>query len=209
TNILYAGIAEFDNATFENYGQLAKSWESSPDGLTWTFHLRRGAAFSDGHPLTSEDVLFSFDVCYDDSLHPSIQDLIKIDGKRFEVTAPDSYTVVVKIPKPYALIVPALGSVKIMPKHILERAFRSGGFAAAYSVSTNPDSIVSSGAWRLKQYVPGEKTVLARNPYWFAVDQNGHRLPYLDELVFLIVPDQDAADLKFRGGEVDGIDDVK
>jgi peptide/nickel transport system substrate-binding protein len=51
--------------------------------------------------------------------------------------------------------------------------------------------------------------VLTRNPYWFGTDQEGHRLPYLNELVYLVVPDQDAADLKFRAGELDGLDNVK
>ncbi len=209
TDRLFIGLADYDNGTQGDYPLLAKSYESSPDGLTWTWHLRRGAAFSDGHPITSADVLFSFEVCYDDSLHPSIQDLLKLDGQRFQLSAPDSYTVVITIPRPYAMMVPACGSVKIMPKHVLESAYRSGGFAAAYSVSTNPDSIVTSGPFRLRQYVAGEKTVVTRNPYWFGYDQAGHRLPYLDEIVYLIVPDQDSADLKFRAREVDGIDDVK
>ena len=68
---------------------------------------------------------------------------------------------------------------------------------------------MTSGPWRLKQYVAGEKTVLAPNPYWFGVDPQKHRLPYLNELVFLTVPDQDAADLKFRAGQMDGLDNVK
>ena len=59
------------------------------------------------------------------------------------------------------------------------------------------------------QYVPGEKTVLGRNPRYFGFDQQNQRLPYLSELVFLIVPDQDSADLKFRSGELDGLDNVK
>ena len=88
-------------------------------------------------------------------------------------------------------------------------AFKSGNFASAYNVSTPPDQIVTSGPWRVVQYVPGEKTVLGRNPYWFGVDKANKRLPYLNELVFLIVPDQDAADLKFRSGELHGLDNVK
>jgi hypothetical protein len=60
-----------------------------------------------------------------------------------------------------------------------------------------------------QKYVPGEKTVLGRNPYWFGVDKAGKRLPYLDEVVFLVVPDQDAADLKFRAGELDALDNIK
>ena len=73
---------------------------SSADGKTWTWHLRRGAAFSDGHPITADDVLFSFAVAYDDTLHPSVQDLlIMLSGKKFEVSAPDSYTVVIQLPR--------------------------------------------------------------------------------------------------------------
>jgi peptide/nickel transport system substrate-binding protein len=209
TQLLFTTLADFNNLTQKDIPMLAKTWDVSPDNLTWTWHLRRGARFSDGHPLTAEDVLFSFEVCYDDTLHPSIQDLIKVSGKKFELSAPDSYTVVMKIASPYALMVPACGSVRIMPKHVLEPAYRSGHFAAAYVVSMNPDSVVTSGPWRVKSYAPNEKTVLARNPYWFGVDTGGHRLPYLDELVFLIVPDQNTAALKFQSGELDGLDDVK
>ena len=89
------------------------------------------------------------------------------------------------------------------------RSYKKGDFASAYNVSTPPDKIVTSGPWRVAQYVPGEKTVLGRNPYFFGVDKQNRRLPYLDEIVFLIVPDLDAADLKFRAGELHGLDDVK
>jgi peptide/nickel transport system substrate-binding protein len=92
---------------------------------------------------------------------------------------------------------------------VLEPAFKNGTFESVYGVNTPPDQIVTSGPWRIKQYVPGEKTVLERNPYWFGVDKANQRLPYLNEFVFLIVPDQDAGDLKFRSGELDGLDNVK
>ena len=55
-------------------------------------------------------------------------------------------------------------------------------------MSTPPDKIVTSGPWRIAQYVPGEKTVLGRNPYYFGVDKESRRLPYLDEIVFLSCP---------------------
>jgi peptide/nickel transport system substrate-binding protein len=206
---MFMGLADFDNETQQDIPGIAKSWDVTPDGLTWTWHLRRGGAFSDGHPLTADDIMFSFQVAYDDTLHPSVQDLLKAGGKRFEITKVDSYTVVMKIAAPYAMMVGACGSVYILPRHVLEPAWRSGRFASAYSTSTPPESIVTSGAWQLKQYVPGEKTVLTRNPYWFRVDAQGHRLPYLDELVFLIVPDQNTAALKFQAGEVDALDNVK
>ena len=205
----FATLGDYDNIAQKVVPGLAKSWEVAGDGLTWTFHLRKGAAFSDGHPITAEDVLFSFQVAYDEALHPAVQDLIKMGGKPFEVTSPDPHTVVVKTPSPNAALVECASNVPIMPKHVLEGAFKNGTFASAYNVSTPVDQIVTSGAWRVKQYVPGEKTVLGRNPYWFGVDKQNRRLPYLDEIVFVIVPDLDAADLKFRAGELDSLDDVK
>jgi peptide/nickel transport system substrate-binding protein len=132
-----------------------------------------------------------------------------MNGQKWDVTAPDPYTIVVKTPMPNALVPTLIGDVRAMPKHLLEAPFRNGSFAAQYSVSTAPDAIVTSGPWRLQQYVAGEKTVLSRNPYWYGVDGKKQRLPYLNELVFLEVPDLDAADLKFRSGEVDGLDDAR
>jgi peptide/nickel transport system substrate-binding protein len=209
TERTFATLTEYDNAQQKVIPWLAKSWEVAPDGLTWTYHLRKGAKFSDGHPITSEDVLFSFQLIYDETLHPSAQDLLIMGGKKFEVTAPDPHTVVIKTPSPNAALVECVANVRIMPKHVLEEAYKKGDYASAYNVGTPPDKIVTSGPWRISQYVPGEKTVLARNPYFFGVDKNNQRLPYLDEIVFLIVPDFDAADLKFRAGELHGLDDVK
>jgi peptide/nickel transport system substrate-binding protein len=209
TQRIFDGLTGFDNESQDAVPALAKSWEVSPDGLTATFRLRKGAAFSDGHPITSADVLFSFQVAYDDTIHPAVQDLLVTNGKRWEVSAPDDYTFVVQLPVPNAMVVSLASSVTILPKHILEPIFKAGNFASAYSVSTPPDQIVTSGAWRVRQYVPGEKTVLEPNPYWYGVDGQQHRLPYLDEIDFLVVPDQDAADLKFRAGQIDGLDNVK
>jgi peptide/nickel transport system substrate-binding protein len=209
TQLLFCTLADFDNGDQRVTPYLAKSWDVTPDGKTWTWHMRRGAAFSDGHPITSEDVLFSFEVAYDDSIHPSVQDLLMVQGKKIEVSAPDSYTVVTKIAAPYALMVNAVGALRIMPKHVLGASFRHGAYATTYNTSTAPESLVTSGPWKLKQFVPNEKTVLTPNPYWFGVDAKGQRLPYLDELVFLIAPDQNAVALKFQAGELDGLDNVR
>src|SRR5688572_448769 len=211
TDRLFGFLVGFNLATQEYEPGLAKSWEVGADGVTWTFHLRKGAAFSDGHPITAEDVLFSFELAYDRTLHPAYQDQLQSDGKDFGITAPDPFTVVINTWKPHAALLEALvsGGLPIMPKHVLHEAFKNGSFAAAYNVSTPSEKVVTSGAWRLAQHVTNEKTVLVRNPYHYAFDQNKQRLPYLDELVILVVPDQDAADLKFRSGGVDAVDDVK
>ncbi len=209
TRNLFTMLVDYDNGSQQFVPLLAKSWETSPDGLTWTFHLRSGARFSDGRPMTSEDVVFSAQVALDPVLHPAIQDLLQLDGKPFEFSAPDPVTVVVKTPKPLGTLLISMASLEIYPKHAVEAAYKSGNFASAYNVSTPPDQLVTSGPWRVQQYVAGEKTVLTRNPYWFGVDKAGKRLPYLNELIFLVVPDQDAADLKFRAGELDALDNIK
>ncbi len=208
-NLTYSSLVGYNNETQEVEPGLAKSWEVAPDGVTWTFHLRKGAAFSDGHPMTAQDVLFSFQVALDPTLHPSVQDLLKMGDKFYEVSAPDDYTFVVKTPVPTAVLVATAGAVRIMPKHVLDGPFKAGTFASAYNVSTPPDQLVTSGPWRVVQYVPGEKTVLGRNPYWYAVDQQNRRLPYLDEIIYVVVPDRDAADLRFRAGGLDGMDNTK
>ena len=206
---LFITMVDFDNASEQLVPGLAKAWEISADGRTSTWHLRRGAAFSDGHPITSADILFSFEIYMDDTLHTSLYDFFKPYGRKFKLSAPDSFTVVIETAGPYAMLVPVVSSVYIMPRHVLEPAYRTGRFASAYNVGTRPESLVVSGPWSLKEYVPNEKTVLTRNPYWYGVDAKGQRLPYLDELVFLIVPDQNTAALKFEAGEVDALDDVK
>ena len=211
TDRLFTALAEFDNASQSYRPTLATGWDVSADSLTWTWHLRRGACFSDGHPISSEDVRFSFQVAGDSSLHQPIYDLLLVHGQPIQVTVADSFTVVTRIRRPFALMVANVASVRILPSHALGAAYGSGRFAQAYGVSTAPESLVTSGPWRLERYAPHERTVLSRNPGWFGVDARGRRLPYLDQLVFLIVPDQNAAALKFQSGdgEVDGLDNVK
>ena len=103
-------------------------------------------------------MLFNFQIAYDEALHPSVQDLLKINGKPFDISAPDPYTVVVKTPVPLATLLEVVGAVPIMPKHILEPAFKDGSFASAYNVSTPPDKLVTSG--------PGASRNMCRAKRW-------------------------------------------
>ena len=95
--------------------------------------------------MKADDVLFSFEVAYDEKLHPAVQDLVSIGGKRFEVSAPDSYTIVTRIAKPNANMLGTMSTLRILPRHVMEAPFRRGEFASTYAVSTRPESIVTSG----------------------------------------------------------------
>ena len=213
TNLLFTSLTDIDYSTLADVPLLARSWEFSGGGRTCTFHLRRGVAFSDGHPLTSADVMFSYRVAMDPGLHSSTQDALfmSVNGRRlpYAFSAPDSYTFVATAPATDALLLDHVSSVRILPEHVLAPAFRAGSFASAYGTRTPPESLVTSGAFRLKELVPGAKTTLVRNPYWFGVDSLGRRLPYLDEVDFLVAKDQNVAALKFHAGELDGLDNVR
>src|SRR5262245_9128947 len=211
--LLFVSLTDIDFLTQEDIPLLARSWEITPDGRTVTFHLRRGACFSDGHPITSADVKFAYDVVMDPKLHPSMQDalVMEVGGKRLPYTysAPDSYTFVMTAPAPDALILPHIANVRIVPRHVLEPAARAGAFAASYTTATPPESLVTCGPFRVKSYLENQQTVLERNPYWFGVDARGRRLPYLDEVVYRVAKDQNTAAQMFHAGELDGLDNVK
>ena len=87
---MFVALTDIDYTTQDDVPVLAKSWEYSDGGRTVTFHLRHGLCFSDGHPLTSEDVKFCFDVVMDPNLHPSMQDGLTMDvgGKRLPFVYP-------------------------------------------------------------------------------------------------------------------------
>ncbi len=206
TNRMYSALIFYNNATGKTEPDLAKSWEKSADGRTYTFHLRKGLRFSDGSPLTSADVVFSNSVVYDPKVHPSVAELMKIGGKPFDVSAPDPLTVVYRLPESYALFLTAVGSVYIMPKARLEKALAEGRFESEYGVNTRPADLVSSGPFRLKSYAPNERVTLEPNPHFYMVDQKGLRLPYIDELVYVISGDQNADLLKFESKETDAMD---
>lgn len=90
TDRLFVGLVDFDKTPQEIVPMLAKSWERAADGVTWTFHFRRGASFSDGHPISAEDVLFSFTIAYDAALHPPLQDGLKMNGANWALSGASS-----------------------------------------------------------------------------------------------------------------------
>ena len=205
SGMLYEGMTTLNNATQDIEPALAKSWERSEDGLVWTFHLRRGHMWSDGQPLTADDVMFTAEILYDEVIHPSMAELCSVEGEPFIFEKVDDHTVRIRLPRPYGPFLNVIGSVYIMPKHKLEKAYRSGNFESTYGVNTSPSEIVTCGPWTVAQFQPQQKVVLKPNPHYYKFDPAGNRLPYLDEVVYLIVPDQNAEILKFQSGQSDEV----
>jgi peptide/nickel transport system substrate-binding protein len=196
-------LIEINRSTQQTEPALAKLWKISPDGRTFTLQLRKGIRFSDGHPFDADDVVFSFNVYMDEAVDSPQRDLLIIDGKPMQVTKLDPYTVRFVLPRPYAAAERLFDGLAMLPKHLLEKPYREGRFAQAWSLNVQAGEIAGLGPFRFKQYVPGQRIVVERNPYYWKVDGENHRLPYLDELVFLFVGTEDAQVMRFEAGETD------
>lgn len=179
---------------------LAKSWEASADGLTYTFHLQDNVKWHDGKPFTSEDVVFSLA-----DMLPKTHARARVILNKFvdSVTAPDAKTVVIKLKTPFPafMLMFEPGFAPMMPKHLY----------AGTDYMTNPanQKPVGTGPFMFKEWKRGEYIKLTRNPeYW----KPG--MPYLDELVFNVIPDAASRAVAFergsvdvlRGGDVDNVD---
>ena len=118
------------------------------------------------------------------------------------VTALDDHTVQFHLPAPFAPFLRSMCTA-IYPKHILEPYVAAGAFGQVWDIDTDPTEVIGTGPFAISSYVPGERVVLSRNPNYWLEDDEGNSLPYLDEVVRLIVPDLGAELTKFRAGESD------
>jgi peptide/nickel transport system substrate-binding protein len=200
---LMGDLIEINRSSQQTEPALAKSWKISSDGRSFTLQLRKGIRFSDGHPFDADDVVFSFGVYMDEAVDSPQRDLLIIDGKPIVVTKIDQYSVRFVLPRPYAAAERLFDGLAMLPKHLLEKSYREGHFVQAWSLNAQPSEIAGLGPFRLKQYVPGQRLVVERNPYYWKVDGENQRLPYLDELVFLFVGTEDAQVMRFEAGETD------
>ncbi|MBI3315020.1 MAG: ABC transporter substrate-binding protein [Candidatus Omnitrophica bacterium] len=206
TNMLFEGLTTTDAFTLKVIPHLAASWQVSPDGLTWTFHLRPGVVWFDGRPFGADDVVFTFnDLIYNPDIPSSSRDVFTVDGKPFKVQKVDDLTVRFTLPVKFAPFLRGM-SQPILPKHKLEGPLKAGKFSFTWGIDTPPKDIVGTGPFYLDQYAPGERLVFRRNPHYWKKAGNGDVLPYLDKVVFLIIPDADGRLLKFLDGQLDHVD---
>ena len=201
TLLTQARLVRVNQVTEEIEPWLADSWTRSDDGLRYVIKLKPNLQFSDGTPVSSDDVVFSLAAAYDPA--SAIADSLQVLGKPLVASAVDPLTVSLTFPSAFGPGLRVLDDLPILPKHKLERPLTAGKFAAAWSVSTPPADIVGLGPFVLADYRPGERMVFARNTHYFRTDSHGTQLPYLDRIIVEIVPDQDAQVLKLEAGETD------
>jgi len=165
---------------------LAESWEVSPDGLTYTFKLRQNVKWHDGEDFTADDVVFSLT-----KFIPEVHPRSRPTFERAEVTAPDPYTVVVKLKEPYGPLIRSFDviSAPIVAKHIYDGS----------PIRENPSNRapIGTGPFKFAEWRSGEYIHLVRNDdYWL------EGRPYLDEIYYRFIPDSASRALALEMGQV-------
>ncbi len=182
---VFNGLVRYDkNLKLE--GELAESWEISPDGKRITFHLRKGVKWHDGAPFTSDDVMFT----YRRMIDPRTPTAYGEDFKQVRrAAAPDPHTFVVEYARPFA---PALASwgMHVLPKHLLEKY---------PDISKSPlnKKPVGTGPYRFVEWKTGEKVVFHVSPDYF------EGKPYIARVISRVIPDQATMFLELKSGGVD------
>ena len=183
-SFLYNGLVKYDK-DYHIVGDLAESWEVSPDELSITFHLRKGVKWHDGREFTADDLMFTYRFMTDPRTPtPYAGDFLLV--KAAEVL--DRYTFRVHYAKPFA---PALISwgMWVLPKHLLE-----GKDVRQSPLNHHP---VGTGPYLFRQWKTGEKIELEANPNYF------EGRPYIQRLIYRIIPDSATLFLELKAGGVD------
>jgi peptide/nickel transport system substrate-binding protein len=182
--LIYNGLIKYDK-NLNIIGDLAENWSISGDGLTITFHLRRGVHWHDGQLFTSRDVLYTYRTMIDPKTPtPYAEDFLQVRS----VTAPAPYTVRVTYGKPFA---PALASwgINIMPAHLLE-----GKEITKSNLARKP---IGTGPYRFSEWIPGQRVVLVSNHDYF------EGRPYIDRCIYRIIPDTSTMYMELKAGGLD------
>jgi peptide/nickel transport system substrate-binding protein len=211
--LAYEGLISQNPLTAKLEPILAESWQISDDKLKFTFTLRQGLKWSDGQPLTVDDVLFTYnDIYFNEAIPTDIRDgfrigesrklptLRKVDERRIEFTLPEPF-------RPFLLN----NSVPILPAHILRESVKTKDsegnplFIKKWGIDTPVDQIIVNGPYKLERYVTSERLILRRNPYYWRKGTKGETLPYIERIVMQIVESTDTSLLQFRSGGLDSL----
>lgn len=201
--MLYDGLVTTNPRTGQVQPQLAKDFEIN--GQDYIIHLRHGITWSDGKPINADDVMYTYqEVVFKGLGNPSTMDAMKIDGQFPELVKLDDYTVKFTTPRAFAPFLRQL-SYPIVPKHYFKPYSDKGEsvFNAFLNPDTKPDTIISGGAFRLKEYVAAQRVVFERNSNYYKINLKNEKLPYLDKVIYMIVGDSNNEILKFEAKEID------
>jgi peptide/nickel transport system substrate-binding protein len=189
-NMQYNLLVQFSQEDLSPVPGIAESWEASEDGLTWTYNLNPDATWSDGEPVTSEDVKYTYERIQEEEQGTYIDYVRQID----RIETPDDQTVVLHTKKPSVLMLSIW--VPILPKHIWEDV------PADESKTFKNEPAVGSGPFQAQEWRRGQFVRLVKNPHYFRGE------PAVDEIVIQFYDNPDTMVQALRQGEVDFIDSI-
>ncbi len=209
---IYDGLITESGDTGQLQPALAESWEISKDKQRIIFTLRKGLKWSDGEPLTVDDVVFSFnDIYFNEQIPTAVTDGLRIGKSRAlpKVSKLDDRRVEFAVPEPFAPLLRSAGETAILPKHALYESVvskdRDGKplFLSTWGTDTDPQKIISSGPYKLGSYAATQRVIFQRNPYYWRRDAQGNPQPYIERVVWETIENSDTALLQFRSGGLD------
>ena len=209
---IYDGLINQNGLTSDLEPGLAESWEVSKDGKKIVFTLREGLKWSDGAPMTTDDIIFSYEKIYfNDKIPSGLKDNLRVGiSRQFpKLKKIDSRRVEFSVTEPFAPFIRYAGGIPILPAHILQESVTNTEpdgkpkFLATWGTDTDPKKIVGNGQYRMLSYTPNQRVVLERNPYFWRKDAEGNAQPYIQQIVWQIIENTDNQLLNFRSGDLD------
>ncbi|WP_341526469.1 ABC transporter substrate-binding protein [Nostoc sp. UHCC 0302] len=212
--LIYEGLITENYDTGEIEPALAESWQFSDDKLKIVFTLREGLKWSDGQPLTVDDVVFTYnDIYFNEAIPTDVRDVLRIGESRKlpSVKKIDERRVEFTVPEPFAPFLRSATGYPILPAHSLEKSVKTKDqdgkpiFLSQWGVDTPLDQIIVNGPYKLERYDTSQRVVFRRNPYYWRKDAQGNPQPYIERVVWQIVESTDTSLLQFRSGGLDTV----
>lgn len=213
TSIMFEGLINENGLTGEVEPALAESWTISEDKKKIVFTLKPDLKWSDGQPLTVDDVIFTYnDIYLNEAIRTDARDILRIgeSGALPTVKKLDARRVEFTVPEPFAPFLRTTG-LAILPAHVLRETVTTKNqdgkpkFQTTWGIDTPPNRIVVNGLYKLVRYDTSERLVFQRNPYYWRKDAQGNSQPYIERTVWQIVESTDANLMQFRSGGLDSI----
>ena len=212
--MMFDGLVTTNPITGEVEPALAESWEISEDKLKIVFTLRKDLKWSDGHPLTADDVDFSYNQLYFNEKIPSgARDVIRVGESNAlpKVRKLNDLQIEFTIPEPFAPFLSTTGALSILPAHILREKVENNDpngkplFLSTWTVDTPPEKMVANSAYKLTSYTTNQRLIFEENPYYWKKQVVDKNIPYIKKVVWEIVESTDTFLLQFRSGSLDSV----